>query len=203
MRISSFIKTTAKAVLFLVACLLAGSEARAQEFMTDTLRLQVYFRQDISRVEPEYRDNGRRLHDFKQEAAADSAGESGVEGGAILLDDQTMLTVDGGSSRSVLFSNNEVRNARADGSVDALGGAIAVGTGCVVNLQNAQFTGNVARSGEGTGNGGAIGTKDAGDGEARVTYDGHVHAAHCMGGMLHVSGDRVDILSTVFEWKDA
>ena len=42
-----------------------------------------------------------------------------------------------------------------------------------------------------------------GDGEARVTYDGHVHAAHCMGGMLHVSGDRVDILSTVFEWKDA
>lgn len=67
MRISSFIKTTAKAILFLVACLLAGSEARAQEFTTDTLRLQVYFRQDISRVEPEYRDNGRRLHDFKQE----------------------------------------------------------------------------------------------------------------------------------------
>lgn len=67
MRISSLFKTAAKAVFFLVVCLLAGSEARAQEFMTDTLRLQVYFRRDISRVEPEYRDNGRRLHDFKLE----------------------------------------------------------------------------------------------------------------------------------------
>ncbi len=40
-----------------------------------------------------------------------------------------------------------------------------------------------------------------GDGEARVTFKGHVRAARCAGGMLHVANDRVDILSTHFEWK--
>ena len=41
-----------------------------------------------------------------------------------------------------------------------------------------------------------------GDGEARVTYEGHVHKAHCVGGMLHVAGGKVEVLSTKFEWMD-
>ena len=40
-----------------------------------------------------------------------------------------------------------------------------------------------------------------GTGEARVTYDGHVHKAHCSGGMLHVAEGKVEVLSTQFEWK--
>ncbi len=39
-----------------------------------------------------------------------------------------------------------------------------------------------------------------GEGEARVTYGGHVHKARCCGGMLHVSGGNVEVLSTTFEW---
>ena len=39
-----------------------------------------------------------------------------------------------------------------------------------------------------------------GTGECRVTYDGHVHKARCSGGMLHVSGGQVEVLSTSFEW---
>ena len=41
-----------------------------------------------------------------------------------------------------------------------------------------------------------------GTGEARVTYDGHVHKAHCSGGMLHVAKGHVEVLSTKFEWAD-
>ena len=41
-----------------------------------------------------------------------------------------------------------------------------------------------------------------GDGEARVTYDGHVHRARCSGGMLHVAGGKVEVLSTQFEWTE-
>ena len=41
-----------------------------------------------------------------------------------------------------------------------------------------------------------------GDGEARVTFKGHVRKAHCAGGMLHVANDHVDILSTHFEWTE-
>ena len=41
-----------------------------------------------------------------------------------------------------------------------------------------------------------------GTGEARVTFGGHVRRARCSGGMLHVSGGRVEVLSTSFEWID-
>lgn len=39
----------------------------AQEFQTDTLRLNVYFRRDVSRVEPDYRDNGKHLQEFRDQ----------------------------------------------------------------------------------------------------------------------------------------
>ena len=41
-----------------------------------------------------------------------------------------------------------------------------------------------------------------GTGETRITYGGHVRCAQTSGGMLHVSRDRVDLLTTSFEWKD-
>ena len=79
--------------------------------------------------------NNTQLLNFKQNADM---------GGAILQDNGTRLTVNGGSARSALFSNNET--AGADG------GAIAVGDNCIVSITNAQFTGNKAD----TGNGGAL-----------------------------------------------
>ena len=41
-----------------------------------------------------------------------------------------------------------------------------------------------------------------GDGEAHVSIEGKVRRAHCSGGMLHVSGGEVNLLSTSFEWLD-
>lgn len=40
-----------------------------------------------------------------------------------------------------------------------------------------------------------------GTGPCRVTYEGHVHHAQCSGGMLHVAGGSVEVLSTKFEWE--
>lgn len=41
-----------------------------------------------------------------------------------------------------------------------------------------------------------------GIGEARVTVDGKVRRAACMGGMLAVTGGRVRVVASAFEWQD-
>lgn len=89
--------------------------------------------------------NDTRLHDFKQ------TGEN-QKGGAILMDNGTELRIDGGSSRSAVFANNEV-----NGSGTADGGAVAIGENCIVNLSNLQFTGNRTTSATAdAGRGGAL-----------------------------------------------
>lgn len=42
-----------------------------------------------------------------------------------------------------------------------------------------------------------------GDGETRVVIDGKTRKAHCRGGMLHVAGGEVNLLTTQFEWNNA
>ena len=79
--------------------------------------------------------NNTQLLNFKQASG---------QGGAILLEENASLTVNGGSARSAIFSNNEV-----DGEADADGGAIAAGKNCSVSLANAQFIGNKADNGNG------------------------------------------------------
>ena len=109
--------------------------------------------------------NSVKIQNFKQEAASDSTDSNDIKGGAVLLDDNTTLTVNGGSSRTAEFSNNEVLNHRSDGSTGADGGAIAIGKNCEVSFTNAQFLNNKALSdSEKAGNGGAVsvtGTADA------------------------------------------
>ena len=56
-----------KAAFIFVVCVFAGSEAKAQEFTSDTLRLNVFFRRDISKIDPSYRNNGRNLQAFRDE----------------------------------------------------------------------------------------------------------------------------------------
>ena len=41
-----------------------------------------------------------------------------------------------------------------------------------------------------------------GMGEAAVTIDGKVRRAACMGGLLSVTGGRVSLVPTTFEWAD-
>lgn len=102
--------------------------------------------------------NSTRFNGFKQEAAVDSTDGNNVRGGAILMDDNTTLTIDGGASnRSAVFTNNQVINNRTSGSVAADGGAISIGDGCTVSISNAQFTSNSVSSGdESAALGGAI-----------------------------------------------
>ena len=85
--------------------------------------------------------NNTRIENFKQEAASGSA--SDLRGGAILLDDNTKLTIDGGYNRTADFRRN----------TGTYGGAIAVGANCIVSITNAQFSGNQANN---QGSGGAI-----------------------------------------------
>ena len=97
-----------------------------------------------------------RIENFKQEASESSEG-SDLKGGAILLDDGTGLTIDGGYNRTAIFSGNMVVNNRETEKSGADGGAIAVGKNCTFNITNAQFIGNSAvSSAEQKGNGGAI-----------------------------------------------
>ena len=61
-------------------------------------------------------------------------------GGAVLMNNGTTLTIDGGRTRSAVFSGNEAASAN--------GGALALGENCnVISIQNAQFTGNSAVNG--------------------------------------------------------
>lgn len=41
-----------------------------------------------------------------------------------------------------------------------------------------------------------------GTGEARVTVDGEVHVAACSGGLLAVTGNKVRVVATTFEWEE-
>ncbi|MBR4456672.1 MAG: leucine-rich repeat protein [Solobacterium sp.] len=108
-----------------------------------------------------------QIENFRQEAAADSAGESDLKGGAVLLEDNTNLTIDGGYNRTAIFTGNEVVNHRTAGNTGSDGGAIAVGADCTFRITNAQFSSNRAVSdAEKKGNGGAVSinkTKEAAD----------------------------------------
>ena len=75
-------------------------------------------------------------------------------GGAILLDDGTNLTINGGYNRTAVFSANQA----------AEGGAIAVGKNCSISLTNAQFTGNKTNS----GNGGALSIDERDEGASEI-----------------------------------
>ena len=67
MRIKTFSQSAIRVAVFLLACILSGSEVRAQEFTTDTLRLSVFFRRDVSTIDPDYRDNGKNLQAFRDD----------------------------------------------------------------------------------------------------------------------------------------
>ena len=41
-----------------------------------------------------------------------------------------------------------------------------------------------------------------GQGEARVTVDGKVRKAACMGGLLAVTGGKVRVVASTFEWQE-
>ncbi|MBR0281635.1 MAG: hypothetical protein IJQ81_08590, partial [Oscillibacter sp.] len=106
--------------------------------------------------------NSVKIQNFKQEAKADSTDENDVKGGAVLLDDNTTLTVNGVAE----FSNNAVLNHRSEGATGADGGAIAVGKNCTVSFSNVQFLNNQASSAsEKAGNGGAVSLNEATDAE--------------------------------------
>lgn len=112
-----------------------------------------------------------QFQNFRQEAASDSTDEKDIEGGAILMDDNTKLTVDGGHNRTAVFLENEVLNNRSGSAEDkglgADGGAIAVGKDCTVSLTNAQFTGNKAIAvTDRKGNGGAVSMSKTSETEA-------------------------------------
>lgn len=63
----TFSQSCIKVLLCFLACFMAGNEALAQEYTTDTLRLSVFFRRDISTIDPDYRDNGKNLREFRGE----------------------------------------------------------------------------------------------------------------------------------------
>ena len=101
--------------------------------------------------------NNAMIQNFRHEAGTDSLRD--VKGGAVLLDHDTTLTVDGGAAnRSAEFKNNElINNCTNETGAGADGGAVAVGLDCLVNLTNAQFNYNtVTAAREGKGNGGAV-----------------------------------------------
>ncbi|MBO7674903.1 MAG: hypothetical protein J6S63_07820, partial [Atopobiaceae bacterium] len=138
-------------------------------------------------------DNSR-IEDFVQRAAAGSAGTSDLKGGAILLDDNTNLSIDGGYSRTAIFSGNDVVNNRTgENYVGSDGGAIAVGADCSFSITNAQFVNNTAVAAmEKNGNGGAISinkTKDAAEMMSlpihNVVFSGN--SASYQGGALRVA----------------
>ena len=96
-----------------------------------------------------------RIENFVQRAAEDSTDSNHVRGGAILLDDGTSLTINGGYNKTAIFAGNAVE--RTEGSTGADGGAIAVGANCTLDIKNAQFTGNSATAvAKNEGNGGAV-----------------------------------------------
>lgn len=106
-------------------------------------------------------DNAQ-FQNFKQEAAAGSAGNSDIKGGAILMDNGTSLTINGGFNRTAIFTGNTVANNRTDGACGADGGAIDIGESCTIDITNARFTNNAATAkAEKLGNGGAVNISEA------------------------------------------
>ena len=63
-------------------------------------------------------------------------GEDDNSGGAVLMNAETSLTINGGGHRTAVFSGNE-----------AVGGGAIMLNGCTVSIDNAQFTANRAASG--------------------------------------------------------
>ena len=81
-----------------------------------------------------------QFQNFKVESDAFSE----LKGGAILMDDGTSLTIDGGYNRTAIFSNNAVVNTNSNDGYDGYGGAVAVGANCTFNITNARFSYNKA-----------------------------------------------------------
>lgn len=130
-----------------------------------------------------------RIENFVQRAAKDSIGSNHVRGGAILLDDGTSLTINGGYNKTAIFAGNAVVNERTEESTGADGGAIAVGANCILDIKNAQFTGNSATAvAEKEGNGGAvsISEKNGGDGAKIETTVFQNNSASHQGGAVAV-----------------
>ena len=96
--------------------------------------------------------NNTRIENFAQKTITDSVGED-LKGGAVLLEDGTTLSIDGGYYRTAEFADNTVQNT---GSGGAEGGALAVSENCTVNITNAQFNRNGANAGDNKGFGGAV-----------------------------------------------
>ena len=72
---------------------------------------------------------------------------SELKGGAILVDDGTSLTINGGFNRTAIFNNNTVVNNKSNDSAE--GGAIALETGDDVLISYARFDGNTASASNG------------------------------------------------------
>ena len=116
--------------------------------------------------------NNAQLMNFSQDSE---------QGGAILMEEGTSLTVNGGSSRTAVFSNNE--------ATDANGGAIAVGKNCSISIANAQFTGNKAEK----GNGGALTVDERGVDAPKISLVNAVFRNNTArnGGAIHTAVNAV------------
>ncbi|MBP5235696.1 MAG: OmpA family protein, partial [Bacteroidales bacterium] len=55
--------------LVLISCVLASADLSAQTVRTDSLEFSVFFRQGLSEVDLNYRDNGKNLQDFADTVA--------------------------------------------------------------------------------------------------------------------------------------
>lgn len=137
--------------------------------------------------------NDTQIDHFKQEASVGSESVSDLKGGAILMEDGTSLTINGGYYRTAVFLNNEIVNDRTEGKTAADGGAIAVGANCSFSITNAQFTGNAATAAaEKKGNGGAISINETREADEALNLQMHNvkfsnNTASYQGGALRTS----------------
>lgn len=144
------------------------------------------------------------IKDFIQTASDNSTGEKAVKGGAVLMDSGTTLNIDGGDNRSVVFTNNEVRNDRYSDPTGSCGGAIAISKGCTVSIQNVRFTGNKASAAaDNKGNGGAVSIPQDMD----ITFNNAVFNANSVdnnGGAIYAgSGSSVTLLNNTIQSNTA
>ena len=122
---------------------------------------------------------------FKQEADSSES----IKGGAILLDEGASLTVDGGTHRSAIISDNIVKNT---GSGSANGGAIAAVPGSTIRIENAQMKKNYAQGTEGNGNGGAVSAEGMSLPIRNVVFSSNQATAY--GGAVYVTGENASFL---------
>ena len=145
--------------------------------------------------------NNTQIENFKQEASADSTDQYNIHGGAILLNNGTSLTVNGGNSKTAIFANNDALNNREESATGAEGGAIAAGANCTISISNAQFNGNRAvATANKHGNGGAISINET---EHAVTIQNAVFSkniASYQGGALRTAGEvSLTVTSSTFQ----